>query len=169
MAFNYNGSTFVSFAVYADVVQRDSRLFEANEVINDSTLVNNLLALSSQRLLTKIKNTDWWQEYNFKRDSSLQRDLRRVPDVNPDKIDGMQQEFKDLNIYHSLSEYILPRVADFGNETSAEVIKIKHYSDQFEVLFKEIIEAGSWYDYSGDNTIVYTETEPSITNRVRTR
>lgn len=169
MAFNYNGLTFVSFAVYADVVQRDSRLFEANEVINDSSLINSLLALSSQRLLTKIKNTSWWQEYNFKRDPSLQNDLRRVPDVSPDKIDGMEQEFKDLNIYHCLYEYILPRVADFGNETSAEVVKIKHYKDQFDVLFTEIIEAGSWYDYSGDNTIVYTEREPSLTNRVRIR
>jgi hypothetical protein len=169
MAFNYNNSTFVSFAVFADVVQRDSRLFEANEVVNDSTLINDLLTLSSQRILSKIKNTDWWAKYNFDRNASLQNDIRRVPDVNPDKIDGMQQEFKDLNIYHVLFEYVLPKVADFGNPDSAEVQKIKHYKDQFDMLYKEIIEAGSWYDYSGDNTISYTEVQPVTVNRVRTR
>jgi len=169
MAFNYNGSTFVSFAVYADVVQRDSRLFEANEVINDSTLIDAMLTLSSQRILTKIKNSDWWASYNFDRNVALQRDVRQLPDVDPDKIDAMQQEFKDMNIYHALYEYILPKVADFGNETSAEVVKIKHYKDQFDMLYKEVIEAGSWYDFDGDNAIETTEKAPSIVNRVRIR
>ena len=169
MAFNYNGSTFVSFAVFADVVQRDSRLFEANEVINNSTLVNELLALSSQRILTKIKISDWWAKYNFDRNSSLQNDVRQLPVVNPDKIDAMEQEFKDMNIYHALYEYILPRVADFGNETSAEVVKIKHYKDQFDMLYKEVIESGSWYDFDGDNTVETDEKAPGIVNRVRTR
>lgn len=169
MAFNYTDDTFVSFAVYADVVQRDARLFESNESINNSTTVNELMAKASQRILTKLRNTDWWKEYQFSRDTGLKRDMRLLPSVNPDNILAREQEFKDLNIYFAMIEYILPLCADFGNETSAEVVKIAYYRDQFENLFKEIVEAGDWYDFDADNTIETSEKAPSLVNRVRVR
>lgn len=168
MAFYYINQTFQSFAVYADVTARDTRFFEANEGMTD-TVVNPLLAQSSQRILSQIKNTDWWKRYQFDRDTSLKHDLRLVPDVNPDNIKGKEQEFKDLNIYFCMCEYLLPRVADFGNETSAEVIKIQFYRDAYNNLFKEVVESGDWYDFDSGGTISTTEISPTFTNRVRTR
>ena len=168
MAFNYNNQTFVSFAVYADVTARDQRFFEANEGFT-STDVNLLLAQASQRILTQIKNTDWYREGAFTSDPSLKMDLRLLPNVDPDNILTKEQEFKDLNIYFAMSEYLLPKVADFGNETSAEVVKIKFYQDAYNKLFKEVIEAGDWYDFSGNGTIVTDEKIPNRINRVRTR
>jgi hypothetical protein len=169
MAFNYNGATFVSFATYSDVVQRDIRLFEDNEVLNDETSINELLAQASQRILTKLKHSDWWRSYSFERDPSLKGDIRQVPAINPDQIDGSEQEFKDLNIYLALAEYILPKVADFGNATSAEVEKIKFYKDATDTLIHELLEAGDWYDYDDDGTIQVGERQPSVIRLVRVR
>ena len=163
-----NGSVFESFAVYAEVTQRDARLFEANEGLTEQ-VVNAMLKQSSQRLLSMIKATDWWKEYNFTRDSSLNNDSRLVPDVNPFQIDGREQEFKDLNIFHCLSDYLLPRTADFGNPESAEMEKMKFYREQGQDLFKIIIETGDWYDYSNNGTIAYTEKSPTRLNLVRVR
>ena len=168
MAFNYEDSTFVSFATYADVTARDQRFFEANEGLT-SIQVEDLLVLASQRILTQVRNSDWWKDYQFSRDATLKYDLRLLPVVDPDNIKAREQEFKDLNIYFAMSEYLLPKVADFGNETSAEVVKIKFYKDQFTVLFQEVLQAGDWYDFSGNGTIATDEKAPSIINRVRTR
>lgn len=168
MAFNYTDDTFVSFAVYADVVQRDARLFESNEGLTESE-VNALLVKSSERILSKIRASDWWRQYTLSRDSSLNNDVRKVPVVDPDKIDYRHQEFIDLNVYHTLAEYILPTVADFGNETSAEVVKIAFYRDQYNNQLKDILEAGDWYDFDGDATIEVEEKQPTRVNLVRVR
>ena len=168
MAFNYTEDTFVSFAVYADVVQRDARLFESNEGLTES-VVNAALAKSAEKILSKIRASSWWREYTLSRDSSLQNDVRNVPVVNPDNIDYREQEFKDLNIYTALAEYLLPQVADFGNETSAEVVKIKFYNDAATAQFKEILEAGDWYDFNSSGTIELTEKAPAKLNLVRIR
>lgn len=168
MTFNYNNGDFLSFAEYADVTERDQRFFEANEGIT-ALDVNDLLAQASQRILTKIRNTDWWKDYQFSRDASLKYDMRLLPDVDPDKILAREQEFKDLNVYYCMTEYLLPKVADFGNETSAEVVKIKFYKDQFNTLFDEIIESGDWYDFDGGAAISTADKAPSSVNRVRTR
>jgi len=166
MAFNYDGLDFLSFALYADVTQRDSRLFESNEGLTEA-VVNELLELSSQRILGEISASDWWRAYV--REVANITDPRLVPDVNPDNIDAREQAFKDLNIYNVLADYILPRIADFGNETSSEVVKIKHYTDQYNRLLQELAEAGDWYDYDGDATIEYNEKQPSRINLVRIR
>ena len=168
MTFYYNNQTFQSFAVYADVSARDTRFFEANEGMTEQ-VVNPLLAQASQRILSQVKNTDWWKEYQFLRNINLKDDLRLLPDVNPNNIKGKLQEFTDLNIYFALAEYLLPKVADFGNETSAEVVKIQFYRDAYNNLFKEVVESGDWYDFDADGTVETTEKSPTFTNRVRTR
>lgn len=166
MAYNIVGGVFQSFAVYSEVTARDSRFFESNEGFTELQ-VNDLLAQASQRILSKLKNTDWWKEYQFSRDSTLERDLRLLPDVDPLKMDGRQQDWKDLNIYFAMSEYLLPRAADWSNE--ADVVKINFYKDQFTALFKELIEDGRWYDYDNSGTIEKTEKSPSRVNLVRVR
>ena len=168
MAFYYIDAVFNSFAVYADVQARDQRFFEANEGLTELE-VNDLMKQSSQRILTQIRNTEWWKDYQFEQDSSLNGDVRRLSQVNPDLIIAREQEFKDLNVYFALAEYLLPRVADFGNPESAEVVKINFYRTQYSTLFKEIIESGDWYDFNDNGTIAVDEKKPVKLNLVRIR
>ena len=168
MAFYIVNNNFISFALYEDLTQRDQRLFEANEGLTSDN-VDDALTQASQRILTHIRNTNWWKEYQFSRNSSLKQDLRLLPAVNPLLIKAREQEFKDLNIYFAMMEYILPMVADFGNETSAEMVKIKFYKDAYERLFDEIIQSGDWYDFDADGTITTAEREPTQLKLVRIR
>jgi hypothetical protein len=169
MTFRVDGSNnFLSFASYSEVVARDQRFFEANEGITQAS-VETLLEQASQRILTQIRNTDWWRDYQFTRDSALENDLRLLPAVTPARIRAREQEFKDSNIAFVLSEYLFPKYADFGDETSAEVQKIKFYRDQYTELFEEIIESGDWYDYDADSTVERLEKSPARLNRIRRR
>lgn len=168
MAFIFSGIRFISFATYEDVLQRDQRILEANESLTQTKIEDYLIA-ASQRMLTQIKLTDWWQDYCFDQNPALKRDVRLVPAVNPKQIKSSLQNFVDMNVYFALKEYIYPAVADFGNPESAEVAKIKFYTDQYNVLFKETIEDGSWYDFSANGTIEVSERSPNLQNRVRQR
>lgn len=168
MAFVYSNGDFLSFANYGDVTVRDQRFFEANEGFTQLD-VEDLLAQASQRILTQLRNTDWWKTYQFERDASLHWDLRLLPNVNPDNILAREQEFKDLNVYFALSEYLYPRVADFGNPDSAEVNKIKFHRDNYNKLFAELIESGDWYDFSGTGSITTDEKQPVKLNLIRVR
>jgi hypothetical protein len=168
MAFIKTNTRFISFASYDDVVQRDSRLFESNEGL-DVTRVEDNLILASQTILDRIRVTDWWKDYQFSREPSLNYDMRLLPYVNPLLIQSREQTFTDLAVFMVFADYILPSVADFGNETSAEVQKIKYYTDRYNDTFKEIIEAGDWYDFSNNGTITADERAPSLQNRVRIR
>lgn len=168
MAFYFSYQTFVSFATYDDLVQRDQRILEANEALTQAE-IDEYLKQASQRILTQIRNTDWWKEYVFERNTSLNRDPRLLPSVTPSYIRAREQEFKDLNIYFALAEYIYPSVADFGNPDSAEIAKINFFRDQYTRLFKDLVEAGDWYDFDGDTAIETAEKEPNKQNRVRVR
>lgn len=168
MAFYFSYQTFVSFATYDDLIQRDQRILEANEGITQAE-IDDYLKQASQRILTQIRNTDWWKDTCFKMDSSLNHDLRRLPVVNPKYIKARIQEFIDLNVYFALKDYIYPAVADFGNPESAEIAKINFYRDQYDKLFQDLIQSGDWYDFDADGTIETDEKFPSLVNRVRIR
>jgi hypothetical protein len=168
MSFIISGTTVRSFADYQDVVDRDQRLFESNEGLTD-TVIEDALIRASERLLTRIRNSNWWKEYQFKRDASLKNDIRLIPPVNAARIKARLTDFTDLCVYLALAEYILPRVADFSNQDSAEVQKIKYYEDKTEKLLTELIEAGDWYDFAGDGTINTSDIAPSRLNLVRVR
>jgi hypothetical protein len=168
MSFIISGNTFRSFAEYQDVLDRDQRLFESNEGLTEE-VVEDMLIRASERLLVRIGATDWWRDYQFKRDASLRRDIRLVPAVNALKIVTRRADFTDLCVYLALAEYILPKVADFANQDSAEVQKIKYYQDRSDKLFNELIEAGDWYDFAGDGTVNTSDIAPSRLNLVRVR
>jgi hypothetical protein len=168
MSFIISGNTFRSFAEYQNVLDRDQRLFESNEGLTDE-VVEDMLIRASERLLVRIRATDWWRNYQFKRNTALKNDVRLVPPVNPLKIITRKADFTDLCVFLALAEYILPKIADFANQDSAEVQKIKYYEDRSEKLFNEIIEAGDWYDFAGDGTVNTTDIEPSRLNLVRVR
>jgi len=165
-AFIYSYKTFVSFATYEDVTNRDSRVFEANEDLTESE-INDYLEQASDRILTQIRNTSWWRDYQRRMAGIIDPNL--LPAVNPDYILARTQEFIDLNVYFALLEYVYPSVADFGNPDSAEFAKIKFYKDLYNVLFDEIIDAGDWYDFSENGTIDTADKMAATVNRVRVR
>ena len=168
MAFIATSTTFTSFAEYQDVLDRDSRLLEANEGLDEIT-IEDMLIRASEKILSRIRATDWWKDYQFSRRPSLKNDPRLVPEVNALNIIARKGDFTDLCVYHAFEEFILPRVADFSSQESAEYQKILFYKEKASDLFKELIEAGDWYDFDGNGEIVTTEKAPSRVNLVRVR
>jgi hypothetical protein len=92
-----------------------------------------------------------------------------VPAPEIEYILGSQETFTQLCVYHSLSEYILPSVADFGNADSAERQKISFYGEKARALFTYLIDRGDWYDFDGDGEVQLTEKSPTTTNLKRIR
>jgi hypothetical protein len=68
-----------------------------------------------------------------------------------------------------MADYILPSIADFGNEENAERQKMAYYSGKADALFGELINAGDWYDFDGDSTISSNEKSPGAFNLKRVR
>ena len=129
--FVYSGATFLRFATYPELQARDSRVFEANEDLTQAE-IENFLNKASQRILTQIRNTEWWREYQRRMAQIINPNL--LPAVNPDYILARTQEFIDLNVYFALFEYVYPTVADFGNPDSAEFAKIKLTTIIYNIL-----------------------------------
>ena len=67
------GGNVISFAEYTDVVQKDQRVFEANELVipaesgflTTQEFVENMLEKGTNRILLKLKASDWWRNYCF--------------------------------------------------------------------------------------------------------
>ena len=176
MAFINPGLTgVIAFAEYSDVTSTDQRLFEANEGIADQTSVEDLTEKATNRILQLLRNTSWWKRYYLIEASAAQRlatNTLNTPDVplpDPDLILGRQADFTDLCVYFTLYEYLLPKVADFSSQDTAEVQKIGVYRTKFDVLFRELIEDGTWYDFDASGTITSLEKLPQKTNLVRAR
>jgi hypothetical protein len=72
-------------------------------------------------------------------------------------------------VYFTLYEYLYPKIADFSAQDNAEVQKIGVFRTKFDVLFRELIEDGTWYDFNNDGTVTELEKLPQRTNLVRAR
>ena len=172
MAFITQGTTFYSFADYDDVVAKDSRLFSANEGLTQD-VVEEALIRSTVRILDAFRSSGWWKSYYIRQSGSLANVVIgqsiSVPALDPFLIQARQGDFTDLCVYHTLSEYLLAKVADFGNPDSAERQKLGFYDQKYRVLFDELIVAGDWYDFSNNGTISKSEMYPFVANLVRTR
>lgn len=169
MAFVTENNTIVSFAEFQDVFQKDQRLFEANEGLTDDT-VDALLTRATERILTRMRATDWWKGYYVRRDTNTAiNSVADIPALDPNKIKARENDFTDLCIYTALAEYILPLIADFGNEDSAERKKMGYYVQKAEAMFNELVTAGDWYDFDDDDTITSNEKEPGQYNLKRIR
>jgi hypothetical protein len=172
MAFITQGSTFFSFADYDDVVAKDSRLFSANEGLTQDVVEGSLIR-STVKILDAFRSSSWWKSYYVRQTGSLANVVVGqsilVPALDPFLIQARQGDFTDLCVYHTLSEYLLAKVADFGNPDSAERQKLGFYDQKYRVLFDELIVAGDWYDFSNNGTITESEMYPYVANLVRTR
>jgi hypothetical protein len=177
MAFiNPGGTGVIAFAEYSDVTSADQRLFESNEGISDPDMVEDLTAKATQRILQLFKNTSWWTRYFILEATSAQVTAAQtqsgyldVPLPNANLILARQADFTDLCVYFTLYEYLLPKVADFSNQDTAEVRKIGFYQTKFDKLFRELIDDGSWYDFDASGQVTSNEKLPTRTNIVRVR
>lgn len=169
MAFIIEASTVVSFAEFQDVVNKDQRLFEANEGLSDD-IVESQLIRATERILAKIRSSAWWRSYYVKRDlATVYKTVADIPAVDPDLIIARENDFTDLCVYTALADFILPSIADFGNENNAERQKMGYYTQKADVLFSELITAGDWYDFDNSGTISSDEKEPGKVNLKRVR
>ena len=169
MAFIIEASTVVSFAEFQDVVNKDQRLFEANEGLSDD-IVESQLIRATERILSKIRSSAWWRSYYVKRDLvTVFTTVADIPAVDPDLIIARENDFTDLCVYTALADFILPSIADFGNENNAERQKMGYYTQKADVLFSELITAGDWYDFDNSGTITSNEKEPGKVNLKRVR
>ena len=174
MAFIKVSNSVVSFAEYEDVTAMDQRIFESNEGLTD-VIIEDILMRSTERIITQFSTSDWWRSYYIRQSGAtydpliFTSGLIAVPSVNPDKIKARLADFTDLCVYHALTTYILPKVADFSREDNSERVKIGFYNEKFRTLYQELIDDGSWYDFSGDGTISNTEKMPIRSNIVRVR
>lgn len=175
MAFISSGGSVIAFAEYSDVTACDQRVFEANEGIADSTMVEDLTEKATSRILQLIRNTAWWRRYYLLEASDAQRtatNTRSTPDVplpNANYILGRRADFTDLCVYFTLYEYLYPKIADFSSQDNAEVQKIGVFRTKFDKLFTELIDDGTWYDFDGSGSVTELEKLPTRTNLVRVR
>jgi hypothetical protein len=172
MAFITFGNQFLSFATSEDLESLDQRLFEQNEGLDDNYIQDSLIR-STVRILELLRATDWWRSYFIERNtgaSAIQiNTVADVPPLDPDKILARQQDFTDLCCYYALYDYILPYIADFSNEDSAERRKMGYYQQKYDLLFGELITAGDWYDFDDSETIDSADKQPGVWNLRRVR
>lgn len=168
MAFVIESSNVVSFAEYSDVLARDQRLFEVNEGLSDD-VVEPLLVRATERILTKLRATAWWRNYYVSRSNVSINTVADIPAVNANRIKARTNDFTELCVYEALSQYVLPLIADFSNEDSAERKKMGYYTQRAEALFGELITAGDWYDFDNSGTVSSSEKDPGVYNLKRVR
>lgn len=159
MTFIYNDNNdIISFAEFEDVLDTDQRVFDTNEGLSNS-LITPWLEKSTDRIVTKITSSSWWQ--------SIYKTYGNDFDIN--LIIAKQDYFSDLCVYYTLSEFILPYIADFGNQDTAEYQKILYYQNKFAQLFEELLSTSDWYDVNEDGNITIDEIKPSSNLRRRVR
>lgn len=169
MAFITENDNVISFAEYIDVTARDQRLFDSNEGLTDD-IVEDALIRSTERILDRIRSTDWWRDYYSRRDPSITiKTSADYPAVDASKIKGRANDFTDLCVYWALSDYILPQVANFGDEADDDRNKMAYYKSKTDELFMEIIRAGDWYDFDDDDVVDSDEKQPGKINLKRIR
>jgi len=121
MAFIISSGNVISFAEYDDVVEIDSRVFDANEGLTEA-IVEDMLTRSTDRLMSKLKASDWWRIYNNVAISGTLGVGITIPTPNKNKI-MRQTDWTELCVYHTLANYIYPKIGDF-TEGSVDERKI---------------------------------------------
>lgn len=164
MAFITQGTNVLSFATYDDAETIDQRLFEENEGLSID-ITEDALIRSTERILDIIRNTEWYRRLALSQGASI----LTLPAVSANKIVSRKNDFTDLCVFYALTHYLLPRVADFGNEDNAERVKIDFYLVKFNSLLEELIRNGDWYDYDGNGTVGTEENQEGFIQYQRVR
>ena len=160
MAFLNNGNQVIAFAEYQDVLDADQRLFEANEGLTD-IVVEDALVRATERICALIKATTWYRDLIISKQPNIYlNSLADLPNVDPNKVIGRENDFTDLCVYYALWSILMPRIADFNKEDNAERAKIGFYQEKYNFRFEELINAGDWYDLNGDGSLASVEKMP---------
>ena len=138
MAFITVGGQVTSYAEFTDLLQKDQRVLESNELVvpeesgfvDVTDFVEDMLSKSTDRINIKIKASSWWRSYLSYTGTEV-NDLALTPDFDPNRIITRKQDFTDMCVYYCLYNYLLPLIADFGNPESNEVQKIQYYDSKF--------------------------------------
>lgn len=167
MAFISNGSNVISFAEYQDVFDADQRIFDLNEGLTDDVIETSLVR-ATERILTRVRSTDWWKGYYLQRDTSTTQ-VVDIPAPSANKIVDRRNDFTELCVAVAMSEYILPKIADFGAADNAEKNKMGYYLQRADKIFAELITAGDWYDFDGSGVVASVEKQATHVNLRRIR
>jgi len=178
MAFITNVSgNVISYAEAVDVKDKDQRVFESNEIdftnVPDTpgsldNYLEDLTTKSTARINEKIRASARWRQYLGYAGSGYDS-IDNIPAFNSDNIVDRKSDFTDMCSYYTLKEYLLPKIADFGNPESPEVQKISYYDNKFSDLFEELMNMFDWYDNSGDGTVSDGEKMVRFSQTRRTR
>lgn len=176
MAFITVGGNVTSYAEYTDLLQKDQRLLEDNEIrvplesgfADVTDFIEDLLTKSTDRINTKIKASEWWRGYLAYTGTTVTNPAL-LPDFNPNRIKSRKQDFTDMTVYYCLKEYLLPLIADFSTEDSPELQKIRYYDNKFMDIYTELLAMADWYDADGDGTVEAGEKAWSYTPVRRSR
>jgi hypothetical protein len=167
MAFISSGGNVISFAEDQDVFDADLRLFDANEGLDDG--VETSLIRSTERILTRLRASEWWQSYYVSRSTATLSSIADIPALDANRIIDRKNDFTELCVAIAMSEYILPKIADFGAVDNAEKNKMSYYTQRAEKIFAELITAGDWYDFDNSGAITSGEKQPGKYNLKRVR
>ena len=176
MAFITVTGNVVSYAEALDVRDKDQRLFEANELDftnvpdapgNLDNYIEDLTTKATDRINQKIRASARWREYLNSRGSGFSND--NIPAFNPNLILSRKADVTDMCCYYTLKEYLLPKIADFGNPESSEVQKIQYYDNKFNDIFTELLDMWDWYDFDSDGTVESSEKMVSFQLNRRSR
>ncbi len=168
MAFVKASGNVVSFAETDDVMNREIRVFNTNESLNDVD-IDELLVRATQRILAKLRTSDWWRSYYVNRSTSTLRTVADIPELNANLILLRHVDFTDLCVATAMADYVLPMVTNFGSEDDANRQKMAWYAERADTLFNELVVAGDWYDFDASGVVTSVEKEPSNTNPRRIR
>ena len=164
MAFLIVNNNVIGYADAEDIQDADQRLFEANEVLFDNapgqpvTMVDYLDDLSQKstdRINQKIRSSEAWRTYLAYTGQAY--DDNSIPTFNPNFILTRKADFTDMCVYYIFKEFLLPKIADFGNPESPELQKMTYYDKKFNDLFTELLSMWDWYDANGDGSVVDSE------------
>lgn len=176
MAFILNGAIVTSYAEALDVKDKDQRVFEANEInfadapdapANLDQYIEDLTVKATARINNKIRASNQWHSYLGYTGTSVSP--TDIPVFDPARIKSRKSDFTDMCAYYALKEYILPKIADFGNPESPEVQKIQYYEAKFNDLFNELLSMMDWYDGDGDGVVESGEVIYRTSNTRRSR
>ena len=178
MAFITDGSgNVISYAEALDVKDKDQRIFEANEVnftdVPDTpgsldNYLEDLTQKATNRINEKIRASARWREYLGYAGGGY-NSVDDIPPINMNFIIGRKSDITDMCTYYTLKEYLLPKIADFGNPESAEVQKIEYYAGKFDDLFRELMDILDWYDADNDGSVQTNEKMVKFRPNRRTR
>ena len=160
------GGNVLSFAEFTDVTSIDQRVFEANEGLTQ-IIVEDMLERSTDRIVQKVKASSWWRDYQNMIGTGY-NSLAELP--TPDKNLFLRQaDWTDCCVFHTLSQYLYPKIANFGDPDSEEVQKMKYFDTRFQDIFEELLSMGDWYDSDDDGTIQADEKLVKFADTRRTR